>query len=382
MQKPQKMKKMKKTCKPNYSLNKLAVAVVILIIFFLPAGLISQIVIESADMPYPGDTIRISTGLNIDFIDYTETGEDFYWDFSDLIPLTQTVDTFVSPSETPFLYQFFFAAYSNLANRYIRDLPIPDFELTDVYFYYKNESSRFSNIGYAASVNGFPLPIRFDSPDVLYRFPLQYADTDSSFSHVVYSFPNMFYFLVERNRKNTVDGWGTITTPFGTFDVLRVKSEVHEFDSIYIDSIQMGIPINQNYIEYKWLAKGQKEPVLQVTENYVGGLFVFYRDSLRAGLNAINDHSFNGSTMAVYPNPAPSLFFAELSLLKPTDVELSVYDLSGKRLYIEQLNGMQAGLNRKLINLSHLELRNGMYVIKLSAGSQVLTKKLIIKNKH
>ena len=72
----------------------------------------AQITVDSSDMPYPNDTIRISTGLNLDFIDYIETGEDFTWDFSELMPIFQTIDTFISPSQTPFIYQIFFVLFN------------------------------------------------------------------------------------------------------------------------------------------------------------------------------------------------------------------------------------------------------------------------------
>ncbi len=369
-----------RTCEPEYCMGRVLIIVVILIMLILPAGLKSQIIVESSDMPSPGDTVRLSTGLNTGFIDYVQTGEDFLWDFSQLVPVVQTVDTFVTPSETPFFYQIFFVLYSNLANRFMRDIPIPDFELSNIYYFYKNDNARFSNIGYAASINGIPLPVRFDNPDVVYRFPLQYSDRDSSSSRVEYDIPNMGYLLVDRTRRNVVDGWGTLITPFGTFEVLRVKSEVHEFDSLYIDSIQMGVPIDRNFIEYKWLAKGQKEPLLQITSDIVGGLFVVYRDSLRMGLDAVNENPVNGNTMAIYPNPAASMLFVEFDMLKPVNVELSVYDITGKKLYGKQLAGIRKGVNRKTLNLGSLNLADGMYLMKLKAGSQIVTKKLMIKN--
>ena len=351
--------------------------VFILLAFQIP--LIAQITIESSDMPSPGDTVRLSTGLNTDFIDYTETGENFVWNFSQLIPVIQTVDTFVPPSETPFYYQIFFALYSNLAHRYMRDIPIPGFELTDIYYYFKNESSKFSNIGYAVSISGFPIPIRFDHPDVFYRFPLHYGDVDSSASHFAFGVDDFGYVLIDRTRKNKVDGWGTITTPFGTFETLRIKSDVHEFDSIYIDSLQMGIPLDRYYTEYKWLAKGQKEPVLQITTDYLGGAVVVYRDSARMNLNAVHEYTIGENTMAVYPNPASSVLFVEFDLLQASVVDLSVTDISGKQLFHRKITG-RTGFNRTTLNLNSLTLKGGMCLINLAAGTQVVTKKLIVKN--
>jgi len=341
--------------------------------------LFAQITIDSSDMPYPNDTIRISTGLNLDFIDYTETGEGFIWDFSDLIPIFQTIDTFVSPSQTPFIYQIFFVQHSNLAKRYIQDLPIPDFELSNVYYYYKNSGSRYDNVGYAASINGLPLPVKFSTPDVLYRFPFDYGNQDSSISGIEYNIPGTGYLLIDRKRKNTVDGWGTLITPYGSFEVLRMISEVTEYDSIYIDSLEMGVPVNRNYLEYKWLAKGQKIPLLQITSD-LSGLIVTYQDSARINLDNINEYLLNNESLKVYPNPASVELFVEFDLIRQGDLYIDIYDISGKQIFNESMPDLAKGLNRIMINLKNVSLPDGMYLIDIRIGNQLISKKVFIRN--
>jgi hypothetical protein len=352
---------------------------VILIMMYLYLPLNAQITIESSDMPSQGDTVRISTSLNPDFSDYTETGEDFFWDFSQMVAAYQTVDTFVSPLETPPIYQLFFAFSSNLANRYLRDLPIPDFELTDIFYFYENSNSKFTNVGYAASINGIPIPIKFDNPDVLYRFPLEYGDIDSSASHFEFGVDNFGYLLIDKTRKNTVDGWGTVTTPFGTFDVLRIKSDVHEFDSIYVDSLQMGIPLDRYYTEYKWMAKDQKEPVVQITADFTGGLVVTYRDSVRMVYNAVNEHVFKNNSLTVYPNPAYSTIQVEFELNDNVAFEMNLYDVSGRKVYMESHSQANKGRNRQTIDLRKAALNEGAYLLEVKAGDQHITEKVIIR---
>jgi hypothetical protein len=330
-------------------------------------------------MPSQGDTVRISTSLNPDFSDYTETGEDFFWDFSQMIAAYQTVDTFISPMETPPIYQLFFALSSNLANRYLRDLPIPNFELSDIFYFYKNSDNKFTNVGFAASINGIPLPIKFDNPDAWYRFPMQYGDVDSSASHFAFGVDDFGYILIDRSRKNTVDGWGTVTTPFGTFEVLRIKSDVHEFDSIYVDSLQMGIPLDRYYTEYKWMAKDQKEPVLQITADFTGGLVVTYRDSVRMIYNAVEEHVFENKSLTVYPNPAYGEFQVEFDLSKNSDVELNLYDMAGRKVHSESLGHAVKGPNKKTINFQKSALKEGAYLLEIKAGDQYLTEKVIVR---
>lgn len=334
----------------------------------------TQITIDSTDMPFPGDIVNISTGLNIDFIDYTETGEDFTWDFSELLPVFQTADTFVSPSQTPFTYQFFFMGRTNLAYRYMQDLPIPDFEFSNVFFYYKNKKSRFENAGYAASLNALPLPFVLSSPDILYNFPMQYGQQDSSVSGLLYNLPDIAYLEIDRKRINRVDGWGTLITPFGTFDVLRMTSEVIEYDSVYIDSLETGIPINRHYIEYKWLAKGQKIPLLNITSE-AGGLIVTYADSVRTDFNHINNTSDNTANLNVYPNPASAKFYIEMKSHTSGIGSLAIIDMSGN-YWLHREENFNVGINRKELLIEKIPAGNYLVVIRLN--SKVLARKMIV----
>ncbi len=347
----------------------------------LQYALIGQIVVESADMPAQGDTVRISVGLNTNIANYTETGEDFVWDFSALSATAQNIDTFVSVSSTPLAYQFFFSFNSNLANRYLSNVSIPNYELSEVYNFYKNTSSMFTNTGYAATINGLPLPIKFDNADVWYKFPLEYGNTYSSASNFEYSIPNMGYLTIKRTRKNTVDGWGKITTPFGTFDVLRIKSEVTEFDSTYIDSIQTGLPLNRIYTEYKWLAKGQKEPVLQITADNSGGIVVSYRDSARVIVPpvTVTEHMFDKNSLSVHPNPASFEVQIEFEMNKAAAIGYSLFDIFGREVYTSIVDNAVRGLNRKTINLRKYAIENGMYFLVINVGNKRYTKRLIVK---
>lgn len=240
----------------------------------------AQITINAGDMPVVGDTIRMSTAnVNIAFVDPAATGPGYSWNFTGLQPNAQNVEEYVSFSSTPFLYQIaFFGTGVNLANP-IEGLDfIPGFELTDTYAYYISNQNSYRRAGYATSAMGIPIPMKFDQPELLYTFPLQYGKpADSSNSKYSLNLPNMGYFGIERKRVNLVDGWGALDTPYGTYEVLRVKSTVYEHDSLYLDTLQMGIPITRNYIEYQWLGKGQGLPLLTVTvEN--GIMTARYRD--------------------------------------------------------------------------------------------------------
>jgi len=228
----------------------------------------AQITITQADMPDIGDTIRLSNAIALIGIDPSLSGPGFTWDFSSLNPQNQVVEGYVNPNTTPFLYQLVFnVSVANIASPVNGLNFLPTLPVTDAYIFYKESSTKYVRAGYAATIAGVPVPMKFDIPELLYTFPLQNTSpADSSTSAYSLEFPGMGFFGIERKRVNEVDGWGTLTTPYGTFNTLRVKSTVTEHDSLYIDSIQTGFPVNRYYTEFKWLANGFGIPVLTITQ--------------------------------------------------------------------------------------------------------------------
>ncbi|HPF63526.1 MAG: T9SS type A sorting domain-containing protein [Lentimicrobium sp.] len=241
-----------------------------------------QITITRSDMPDIGDTIRVSTAIDLTGIDPALTGPGYTWDFSSLAPVSQTVEEYLSINSTPFLYQIVFNQnVANLASPVTNIDFVPGFDITDAYVYYRATTGSYNRPGYAATIMGIPVPMKFDLPELLYSFPLQYnSPSDSSTSNYSLGLPGIGYFSIERKRVNQADGWGSLTTPYGTFETLRVKSTIYERDSLYLDSIQTGFPVIRNYIEYQWLGNGQDIPLLTITQE--GPIMTArYRDNIQ-----------------------------------------------------------------------------------------------------
>ena len=85
----------------------------------------------------------------------------------------------------------------------------------------------------------------------------------------------MGYYGQSGHRVNLVDGWGTLITPFGTFQTLRVISTIDAIDTVYNTSLSAGtnIPRPLKY-EFKWLATGKKIPVLNLLPPTLGQQYV------------------------------------------------------------------------------------------------------------
>lgn len=339
----------------------------------------AQITISSSDMPAAGDTLRKSNSVDISGVDFEVTGAGYNWDFSEFQPVFQTVDTFVSVSSVPFIYQLFFipGVVANLAQKYTGlDLDtLVGVSLTDPYRFFKNTSGSFTDVGFAFTINDIQVPLKFDNADVVYKFPLNYGHADSSVSGVGFGLSNVGYISIDRKRVNVVDGWGTLTTSYGTFDVLRLRSTVKEIDSIYIDSLQFGTALTRNYVEYKWLGTGYGEPLLQATIE--GPLItVAWLDSI-AGTNVGIEQPVAFETrLSVAPNPMAGDATATILLDSPDEVSLSIYDLSGKRV-VEIFNGrLPAG--HSVIPFTN-RLLPGIYLLRLATSANLMTEKLVIQ---
>lgn len=357
-------------------INKYLLAIVVL--FFTTYQLTAQISIVSNDMPSPNDIVHTSIGLNLNFIDYQETSENYIWNFSQLTPISQTADTFVGLMDVPLIYSIFFFGSSNLVNEKSNNIPIPNFPITDSYTFFNNTDNYFGVAGEGFTLSGIPIPLKFGSPDKLYEFPLNFGNTSNSYARYSIGLPGVGHIEKEISRANIVDGWGTLITPYGTFEVLRLKSEVVEFDSIYIDSLGIGLPINREYTEYSWLGKGQKIPLLQISSG-MGGLIVTYVDSVRLVPSDVANNLYNEiDRVEIFPVPSHDLINISFKLKSASNIKIIIYNSAGKSVAAKRfLNQMPGEINIKL-SAMEFGLPSGIYLLKINSDNQQITKKLIV----
>jgi Secretion system C-terminal sorting domain len=249
---------------------------------------------EMPDAPFlgQGDTIRFSTApATTAGIDVTQTGANHTWDFSFLQPNGQGVNQYKNSTTT--LYSFLGAGFNAIGLKQ-PDISIPlgvtTIALTDAYEFYNKTTNVFEAKATGYTVSGIPLGSTYSNTDKIYQFPLNYADVDTDDFHYTLSISNVpgisisITYTRAGKRVNEVDGYGNITTPFGTFNCIRVKSTITETDSIDV-GFGFAIPVPNNRIEYKWLANGIKIPVLEIDQNVVLGVAttssIKYRDIYR-----------------------------------------------------------------------------------------------------
>jgi hypothetical protein len=339
----------------------------------LPLISSAQITIGPEDMPSAGDTMRFRTSTATGF-DGADTGPGHAWHFEDLPLQGENADTAVAVESTPFLYQFFFNN-GFLYPEYDADLALRgasiNFQavnLTNVFDYYKKTSSGYRNVGFGATINGLPASVQRQPVDHIYRFPLDHGDQDTSASSFVLTVPTLGTYGQSQVRYNEVDGWGTLYLPADTFEVLRVKSTLMIRDTLYVDQFGFGFTFPRpETIEYKWLAMGKDQPVLQITTLLGQPVLVRYVYDPEDAVGM--DASIRLTGPAVYPNPATD----RVAVACDDARNIELYDAQGRRIRRIASAAMQRAV---MVDLQ--DVAPGVYTVRRS-GEDVGTRLVVAR---
>lgn len=309
----------------------------------------AQITLTVSDFANSGDTVRISqadgTGL-----DFASTGANYTWDFSALSATSQYLKEYnpigfasllVFGTYGPVAPTNYRASYFNPTN----DLPLDQLSqflpvsLSDLNQYTKRMTDSITSLGYSISVNGQGVPFKSDTIETRYKLPLNYNDYHYSRGYTYIDLNPVIDFKIKQYRQRTtnVDGWGTIITPKGTFQALRLRHDIAEIDSVYQTFFGAGQwfgtpPIQRT--EYEWFTNGEKEWVLKATEtNGTVNLVEYQEDYL--GLDA----SLIESTLdaSIGPNPVQETLLIDS---KSPIYLVQIFDCTGRLVGSTSLNNV------------------------------------------
>jgi len=376
----------------NQIMKKLKLSIFLLFLFSININ--AQITIDQADLPAANDTFRVSIGdiLQVN-IDPVPTGVNFTWDFSMLTPTSQNVDSFIDESAPGSTYALIFIDLGlnpNRANQAARGsvfggLPqIPGGNIGDIYnFYYKN-ASQYKQVGVGANIMAQDVPLAFDNKDIIYNLPLNYNDVDSCDADASLSLPGLGYYAFTQHRVSTVEGWGTLITPYGSFNTIKVKSVVTGHDTLYLDTLSIGFGVDRQLVtEYKWLGVGEGIPLLQINTTDAGGTEVItsirYRDSVRAVFTAVNDIEDENQSLSVMPNPLTDKSVIGIKLRKSNAMRIELLDVTGKLISVLADKLMLEGSNEIIMDKNALQLKSGVYFIKAYGDKTIMVEKIIVE---
>ena len=326
----------------------------------------SSPVIDRSDFPaltVGVDSLRLSVAspvLPAGAPALTQRGARQTWNYAGLVPTSQRVELYVPASvvtATSLFYAFTFGPFGG-ANRATvaspQALPVPvgvnlPIALTDTYQFFNLAAAGaptqdFRSVGFGASLNGTAVPVTYASAaqqDVIYRFPLSFAslaDSSSSFFSTPAAVATAGYLSQKRKRVDKPDAWGTLITPFGRFETVRVVTKLIDHDSVAFGGLPgqgFDIPLTR---EYRWLAKGQHVPVLTITTRLLAGQEVVsgveYRDIYRRIIRLATRDAALEAGLAAAPNP--SAVGSALTLSVPAGsgpLTVSATDVVGRLLF-------------------------------------------------
>ncbi len=358
-------------------------------IFVLSAFLSdAQITITSSNMPSLGDSARVSLPnilslLDASNTDYQTTGSNYFWDFTNMNTNEQTVRQFIAP---PGLFSFYFFP-PRFGEKVLDSVPLPAIPvgsltlvIKDVHnFYKKNSTTSYNNVGTGMMVSGIPLgaTAQAGDEDELYKFPLNYGDRDSTTFSFATPTTTLIPFKYKKHgyRITEVDGWGYVSTPYGTEPCIRVVSTQYATDSIIITNPPFSLPFPNVVRTYQWLTLGEKVPYFEVNGSMFGSTFtpteVRYRDKARSFVG-IKENENQQLAVAIYPNPAVN----ELNFVvaKSKELNIEIYSASGQSVIKKSISNTEV-MNKHSIDIS--KLAQGLYSGSLSDGETVQNFKFI-----
>lgn len=336
----------------------------------------TPITINVSDVADGGDIFVVSTGNAFEDYELDYTGANVTWDYSFLSPVTQDSIVWVDATDTNPLY-FLLWFSSDVAEETGVDFESDFFSIEDIYNFYDRSSSRLAITGFAGTITGIPIPAIYDDADVVYAFPLTYENEYSSNSGFTISIPGFGSWTETKTRTCEVDGWGTVITPFGEFETVRVHCVLEINDVFEYSGFE--IPISYTTHEYRWLAQDMGIPVIQInTQEFLGFetvTAVTYQDTLI--LEPVSVEQMMGDVNISIQNPVNENLLITVQSEKTYPMQIQLKDIHGA-LVLETEKEM-VGNAKNTFSYSTAHLQNGMYIANIVMDNQIVSaQKLVV----
>ena len=252
----------------------------------------AQVTYTSGNFASAGEEFNVSKASGFAGMNFAATGANQNWNFAALQADSQATAGWQNPNGAGYklswcLSHFYiFTCNSQFNNNFTHSALMTDgFELMDYGVANIVEHSRANAAGFenrmrglTATISGISIPmtVEYDDPDELYRFPMVYNDSYTSTGHLNLDLNNLgmpFSYTLATERTNIVQGWGSLTTPMGTFaNVLKLKTKLEKTETYSYNGIT--IPIPSTTVSYQWFSPDYGIPVLQADGFEVFGIFI------------------------------------------------------------------------------------------------------------
>ena len=366
--------------------------------FALPVT--AQITIENTVFPDVGDTLHYAFGNQPGAINqiFTPPGAGQQWDLSNLQP-TQFWDQVMNDPQTGTAAAsfpgatVFFNSFNSGDEVYLQ---VTGNQVTDMGY------SGLDQLGL-----GMNLLYKKEPHLELSWTPANFFDIRQSVSNVLTAFDapiappvlqelvptaDSFRIRVTYQRLGTIDAWGTLAIPGGTFEVLRKKETEYKSSAVdvkvaplgWIDISTIGgqqiIPLlgTDTLTKFHFLNNVSKEPIavcsLNTDQNEVSG--VQYKVVSPPPVRT-DEVMTEKELLSLYPNPARHSITLRWELPEDAEVRIVVSDATGRLMHTLLDEHVSAG--PQLTQHSLPSLQPGLYFVQvLTNGAIRYTAKLLI----
>lgn len=330
-----------------------------------------QITITTSDMPLVGDVITQYTDTLIGVQGAGLAGSNQTWDYSVAINHDSTTSAFSSVASTPYAANF----------------PSANIALTtdsNIYIYLNNQPTMMTFVGLAGTIINPGDIIQANPSQTLYQFPTSYLSNFTDTYYMEYEGDGSAFgvyairFVRHGVITDTTDAYGTLITPMGTYNSLRVKSWDNTIDSIFVKVLSDFEPwslaqdTSNINLTYRWLANGTKLPAAEMTTTSSGTVMNDFTYTSIAGTFGAGVEEQALQKIKVGPNPASDVItifipahFAESNL------SLALMDINGKVLLNKNIQYSENIMQ----DVSFLGA--GIYLYSITSGTETFVGKII-----
>lgn len=221
----------------------------------------------------------------------------------------------------------------------------------------------YGTVSYTPEVAELPLPFTYNS-----EYELEFIGTQVNVSNPPQNGYDSTRYVTHSTLNYEADGWGTVHTPFGTYDALRMKITETSQDSAWGHVPGSGWELQYvdpvfNYTSYKWLAN-TTWAVVATLRGGTTGVVDFWDYTFSQTDETVSIQEILPKPPVLYPNPVQN----ELSISGDAVFErLQILDMTGKMV-------LQSG-PAKSIDVHNL--KPGIYVVRFEADGALHNHKII-----
>ncbi len=243
-------------------------------------------------------------------------------------------------------------------------------------FYFKASPEKIEHYGTVTKNNTIT---RFDKPFVKMIFPFNYGDTYSGIFSGTTEGANNYISSFTGAYLLEADAFGTLILPGNiTYkNVFRIKTTKEQCND-------NSNSCNCTTISYKWYSYDIRYPILTIIQSKSQkGTRTFrtaYYSKAKENSGEKNTPfklSSDIITAKIYPNPFINEFKLDYSIAIDSDVNIEIYDNSGKKVSSIYKPNQTTGSYTETIKSEYIGNVQGLFHIRITVGDEVISKTII-----